>query len=101
MTEQFNQTTGTSQEPQCPPKGESTVCIPSSVRSKLKTRGHWDRIGPRTQTLDTPTMWCHSDDPSPLPYYEAVTAMSDQNTQKTFEVKLYNLNPQERLIDMG
>lgn len=25
--------------------------------------------------------------------------MSDQNT-KTFEVKLYNLNPQEQLIDM-
>lgn len=27
--------------------------------------------------------------------------MSDQNTKKkTFEVKLYNLNPQEQLIDM-
>lgn len=34
------------------------------------------------------------------PYYEAVTAMSDQNTKKTFEVKLYNLNSQEQLIDM-
>lgn len=65
-TEQFNQTTGTSEEPQYPPKGESVFVFPVRWGQSSRQGGHWDRIGPRTQTLDTPTKWSHSGDPSPI-----------------------------------